>query len=296
MSVQNQSIMSPPNGNHYPIEIVDPIVFDSSDSKTMTDFFRANGYVVVEGVSEEPHRKELVKRIDEIVAENIPSSRRVGFLDLYHDDTLAQLRQNPNVYEVFTHLFETKKLWVVFDRVIYQRADEGEDPLNPHVDQNPLNHPGFSNIQAMIALKDMDEESGTLALMPLSHHFFGEYAKWGKPEDGYIEYQGNRDLSFIGLRLKEGQMVLWDSRTTHGRFRGEAKRDRYAALVTFIKAKDDKELLDLRLKSFNEGIGVNNHDAGMRATARPRCEQSLRRSAEKLSDLGRKLYGFESWE
>jgi ectoine hydroxylase-related dioxygenase (phytanoyl-CoA dioxygenase family) len=233
--------------------------------------------------------------IDQTIIGNIPLSRRVGFMDLYHDNTLAQLRQNPRLYEVFATLFGTEKLWVVFDRVIYQTPEEYEDPLNPHVDQNPVNNPGFFNVQAMLALRDMNESTGTLALVPQSHLFFQEYAQWTKPKDGFVEHQGERALSFVGMRLKEGQIVIWDSRTTHSRFRGDAKSNRYAALLTFTLAKDNPELVNLRLKYFHEGIGWNNHEAGLRATARPRCEVSLRKENEQLTPLGRKLYGLDSW-
>ena len=34
----------------------------------------------------------------------------------------------------------------------------------------------------------------------------------GQTTDGYVEHQGTRTLSFVGLRLKEGQIVIWDSR------------------------------------------------------------------------------------
>lgn len=294
-SLSSSEFIVPPNGKTYPIEMIDPVVHDASDYEGIRSFFEENGYVVVDDVSEQDHRDNLVDLIDDIIAKDIPDSRRLGFLDLYHDQTLAELRQNPKCYQVFAHLFGTEKLWVVFDRVIYQTPDENEDALPPHVDQNPLNHPGFFNVQAMIALRDMNEFTGTLAVIPKSPLFFQEYAQWASPNDGYIEYQGDSLPLFAGLRLKEGQIVIWDSRTTHSRFRKEGVSKRYAALVTYTLAKDNPELLDIRLKYFNDGIGGNNHEAGLRATARPRCEQSLRQTSEQLTPLGRKLYGLDSW-
>jgi ectoine hydroxylase-related dioxygenase (phytanoyl-CoA dioxygenase family) len=227
---------------------------------------------------------------------DIPSVRRLGFMDLYHDDTLAQLRQDPRIYQVFSSLLGSEKLWVVFDRLIHQKANEPEEPLPPHVDQNPVANPDFFNVQAMLALHDMNESTGTLGVIPKSHLFFQKYSKWTKPSDGYVEYQDDDLPSFVGLRLKEGELVIWDSRTTHSRFRGTPEADRYAALITFTLAKDELSLYDMRLKYFNEGIGWNNHEAGLRATARPRLEQTLRHTSENLSALGLKLYGLDKWE
>ena len=287
--------LNPPNGRTCHLKMLDPIVFPASEHEALVNFFRENGYVVVDGVSESQHRDDLVALIDRIREKDIPLARRLGFMDLYHDNTLAQLRQNPRLYKVFTHLFGSEKLWVVFDRVIHQLPNEEEDVLNPHVDQNPLKDPHFSYAQAMLALRDMDESSGTLALVPGSHLFFEEYSAWAKPTDGYIENQGTRELPFVALRLKEGQIVIWDSRTTHSRFRGEPRNKRYAALLTFTLAKDDPTLTEMRLHYFHEGIGWNNHEAGLRATSRPRCEQSLREEKEILTPLGLKLYGLTSW-
>jgi hypothetical protein len=66
--------------------------------------------------------------------------------------------------------------------------------------------------------------------------------------------------------------------------------------LTFTPAKNDPALRALRLKYFEEGIGWNNHEAGLRATSRPRCLTSLRKNPESLSELGRKLYGVDNWE
>lgn len=288
--------IKPPTGKEYKITMIDPVVHQDTDLQAIDQFFKENGYVVVKNVSSTENREAVVTLIDQIMAKNIEGARRLGFLDLYHDDTLAQLRQDPRIYQVFAHLLGSEKLWIVFDRVIYQKTSEDEDALPPHVDQNPITNPNFFNVQAMIALRDMNESTGSLAVIPKSHLFFQRYCEWTKPGDGYVEYQDDDLPSFVGLRLKEGELVIWDSRTTHSRYRGTPEADRYAALVTFTLAKDDQKLYDLRLKYFNEGIGWNNHEAGLRATARPRLEESLRQTPENLTSLGLKLYGLERWK
>jgi ectoine hydroxylase-related dioxygenase (phytanoyl-CoA dioxygenase family) len=295
LSLNADDFIKPPNGKQYKIEMINPTVYEQSDLLNINRFFKENGYVVVKDVSSEENRKKLVGLIDQIMEKNIPQCRRLGFLDLYHDDTLAQLRQDPRVYKVFANILGSDKLWVVFDRVIFQKKTEGEDPLPPHVDQNPIENPDFFNVQAMLALKDMNESTGTLAVVPKSPLFFHEYKQWTKPGDGYVEYQKDDLPPFVGLRLKEGEIVIWDSRTTHSRFRGNPEADRYAALITFTLAKEDPQLYDLRQKYFTEGIGWNSHEAGLRATSRPRCEQSLRHQKENLTPLGRKLYGLDKW-
>lgn len=288
--------IKPPNGKEYKIQMIDPVVHQEDDLQGIGNFFKENGYVVVKNISDVKNRTSLVQLIDEIMESKIAETRRLGFMDLYHDDILAQLRQDPRIYTVFSEILGTKKLWVVFDRVIHQKIDEDEDALPPHVDQNPIKNPEFFNVQAMIALSDMDESTGTLAVIPKSHLFFPRYTAWAALKDGYVEYRDDDLPLFVGLRLKSGELVIWDSRTTHSRYRGIPKADRYAALITFTKAVDDQKLLEMRLKYFEEGIGFNHHEAGLRATARPRFDKTLRKTPENLTELGLKLYGLQKWE
>lgn len=284
------------NGVNHEIEMINPQVFAPTDILGIHQFFGENGFVVIDDVSHVEHRNAVVEQIDRIAQDtSIPNARRLGFMDLYHDDSLAQIRQDPRLHYIFATLFNDPRLWVVFDRVMYWGASEGESNLPPHVDQNPINNPGFYNVQGMLALRDMNEGTGTLALVPKSLHEFQNYAQWAKPRDGFIEHQGVEPLHFVAVRLKEGQIIIWDSRTTHSRFRGEPTSNRYAALITYTPAVADPELMALRLKYFQEGVGWSNYQAGLRATARPRCEISLRSTPERLTPLGRKLYGLESW-
>ncbi|MBK8204299.1 MAG: phytanoyl-CoA dioxygenase family protein [Bdellovibrionales bacterium] len=229
------SIPNRDNTGTHPLRVIDPAVFEPTDKQGLVRFFRDNGYVVVDHVSQTENRDAVVELMDK-VAEAVPQARRLGFMDLYHDDALAQMRQNQSLYQVFADIFGREELWVVFDRVMYWNSNEGEKPLPPHVDQNPIQHPGFFNVQAMLALRDMNEGTGTLALVPKSHLCFQEYSQWTKPNAGFVEYQGTEALPFVALRLREGQIVIWDSRTTHSRFRGDPSGTRYAALLTFTPA------------------------------------------------------------
>lgn len=288
-------VIHPGNGNTYPVTVFDPKIFHADDFEGFIGFFKKNGYVVVDGVSEAEHRENLVGLIERIAAKQIPGSKKRGFLELHHDNALAQLRQNPQLYTVFAQLLGTEKLWVIFDRVIHHLPTEENYQLNPHVDQNPLTHPEFAYLQGILALKDMDESNGLFTFAPNSHLFFTDYVAWAKPDDWFIVHWGNKGFDLIAPRLKEGQMIIWDSRITHTRFREDPKNVRFGALLSFIPAAEDPKLIDLRLKCFEEGIGWIDHDAGLRATSSPRYEHSLREQPEILTELGRKLYGLDLW-
>ncbi len=285
--------IKPPNGKKYNAKMIKPKVFNYNQSNEIKDFFLINGYVVVDNVATQINMDNLVEKM-----QTLPSyANTKGFLDFYHDDCLAQLRQSIRLHKVFTTILQHHDLWVVFDRVIYQKANKHQDDLTPHVDQNPIRYPNFKEVQGMLALKDMNETTGTLALIPKSHLFFhSKYSKWiNSTKENYVEYQDDDLELFHGLNLKKGQFVIWDSRTTHSRVRGTKKlSNRYAALISFCIADQwDTKLVSERIQAYKSGTGHNNHDAGLRATSQPRCNVSFRTKKEILTPHGKKIYGIE---
>ena len=148
-----------------------------ADPKEIKKAFVEQGYIVVGNVSTATDRENAVSLLRRQVKQ-CPQASINGFFELYHDDALAQLRQNPTMVNLFETLWDNKKLWVVFDRCIYMRPridQNSELPL--HVDQNPHAQPGFSSVQGLLALRDCDETTGMLGIIPGSHHDFGRNSR-----------------------------------------------------------------------------------------------------------------------
>jgi len=290
-----------PAGVEYDIDLVEYHAFSYTDTEAIKKHLTENGFVVVRGATSNDVRQRLRDRIRSLAQENIGGQRN-GFLDFYHDDTLAQLRQEPNIYFVFANLLGSQRLWVVFDRVIYQQQEESESNLTllPHVDQNPITYPEFSHLQGMVALADMNERTGVLSVVPKSPIFFTDYLQWVEGRESYIPNQSPTLPTFVGLCVKKGDLIIWDSRTTHSRYRESVLGDeRYAALISFMKVpttSNYSQLREERLRCFKQGIGANNHEAGLRATASPRFEHPLRVETERLTRLGERLYGEQEWK
>jgi len=311
-----------PNHREYNVLVKTPILYDPSQTSAcatntneipmfdphsvqeIKEFFEDFGFVVIAGnVSTSKNRTDL-KQLMVQVAQEQPNAIKSGFLELTHDHALAELRQDTLMYKVFANLFGTDKLWSVFDRVIYHPPNSEPELLNPHVDQSPVTHPDFYAVQGMLALEAMNEFTGTLALIPTSQKWFHVYAHWAKGNEQFIENQAPQLPPMTALCVPEGALIIWDSRTTHSRYWGiqekQHRKPRFAALITYMVApnpEDEKtqEWIAIRKECFLAGISKNNHEAGMRATAAPRYEASLRKRPEQLTSLGRKLYGVEPW-
>ena len=284
------------------LSLSDHKVYDSrTQQQEILNTFRTEGYVVVDHVSNKQDREQLAKLIRK-QAKIYPQARKSGFFDLYHDDAYAQVRQNPALYNTFANLWNKTDLWVVFDRVIYMDEIDRAEKLPLHVDQNPHQHPDFSFTQGLLALNDINEETGMLAVLPRSHLWFDHYKAWSDQKQGWIGYGGDdesdRWKQLRAVPLKEGEMVIWDSRLTHSRANSTAEpgksKERMLAMISFQPASTNKTLKQARLEAYKKGSAGFNHDAALRHTAGG-WEGSLRLNPEHLSPLGEKLYGITDW-
>ncbi|MBU0800382.1 MAG: hypothetical protein KKA05_05195, partial [Alphaproteobacteria bacterium] len=84
-----------------------------------------------------------------------------GFLEIYHDRALAEIRQNVRAYIHHVLVWGRTDLWTSFDRVGVKLPHHEESKALPlHVDQNPNVHPGFKTVQGVLALSDCPAERG----------------------------------------------------------------------------------------------------------------------------------------
>ena len=120
----------------------------------------------------------------------------------------------------------------------------------------------------------------------------------------YVELKNNPSQEAVlqakkqAIPLRSGDLVSWDSRTTHANtpnYSGAAR------MVAYISARpapqnNSEPLLSERRNSFFSGLGTNVREAGLHASMKPRFTDSEAinkvREPEDLSPLGELLYGF----
>lgn len=226
-----------------------------------------------------------------------------GFFEVYHDDSLAQLRQSLRMYLHHVIVWGRADLWTTFDRFGVKLPGHGESKALPlHVDQNPNVHPDFRTTQGVLALQDCPTERGTLVTVPGSKGLFPVYAEMALNKGEYVELNTQdtaADILVANARpmpLRQGDLVTWDSRTTHANTANVSGQTRYIALVSAGPARPENDDAALaREQAYLTGEGSNVRDALMHASRRPRYSdhaalQSIRKP-EQLSLLGRLLYG-----
>jgi len=241
----------------------------------------------------------------------VPAISR-GFFEVYHDDSLARIRQAVRVYLHHVLLWGRAELWTTFDRYGVKTADKKESKGLPiHVDQNPLVHSGFTTTQGVLALIDCPLKQGTFVAVPGSLNSFSDYASAVEKRDTnyrgeYVEAGWDPDLhnrlaaNAQPIPIRAGDLVTWDSRTTHANSSNLLSTPRLVVYLSAGHAREDSvELKGERLAAFQSGEGKNVRDAMMHASMPPRCAlygmMEELRQPEDLTYLGRLLYGHESY-
>jgi hypothetical protein len=231
-----------------------------------------------------------------------------GFYEIYHDAIWASIRQSLRLYLHHVLIWGTPRLWSTFDRFGVKPPEHPESKALPlHTDQSPTIHPQFRTIQGILALSNCPLELGVTVMVPGSRTHFEELADFTVPGKQYVELSDSSSSVITRLRehaqaipLRAGDILTWDSRCVHANTANQtADSTRYVALVAAGRARTGHALLEARKQSFASGLGVNERDAYLHASIRPRYRDHAAfarvRETEHLDVLGQRLYGFSSW-
>lgn len=306
----------------YPIENDYAVAFDSlTQSKELLEHWYQYGFVVGKDVVSSEISSNTIHKMISIAqsfdlnsedsylkdSQGTPILSR-GFFELYHDNSLAQIRQSIRLYLHFCLIWNTPYLWTSFDRLgIKTPSGESSVGLDLHVDQNPNVHAKFTTIQGVLALEDCPVERGTFVVVPGSIDFFKDYTQFIKSgykgefiplEDSYLKEYLTTYKQIIPLR--KNCIVSWDSRTTHANSSNLSDINRYVCYISAGIAKENRnDLISVRKNSFISGLGENNREAYLHASKKPRFTNqeyiNSIRDLEQLTPLGECLYGFKSY-
>ena len=226
---------------------------------------------------------------------------RPGMVEMYHYQSMWDIRQHPAVYEIFRGLHRTDELWVSIDRVALK------PPVRP--DQPDYDQPGFIHwdidinmypdipfrLQGVLALEDTSADMGGFQCVPSIYrdqqHFLDERSKAGPvpraPDIG--------DHPIVKVPLAAGDLVVWKTTLLHGNGRNSAERPRlaqYLAMNPLPPAGGQRETVRReRIISWST-CAPPDADA---FPGDPRRIEEQRGEPASLSSLGRRLLGLDEW-
>ena len=163
---------------------------------------------------------------------------RSGMVEMYHYQSMWDVRQHPAVYRIFRDLHRTGGLWVSIDRVAFK------PPVRPG--QPGYDQPGFIHwdtdinrypdipfaLQGVLALEDTSADMGGFQCVPSIYRdqqrFLDERSGAGPlpraPDIG--------DHPIVKVPLAAGDLVIWKTTLLHGNGRNSAQRPRLAQYLT----------------------------------------------------------------
>lgn len=243
-----------------------------------------------------------------------PTPNFWGMVEMYHYQSMWDVRQHPAVHAAFAGVLGTAKLWVSIDRVNYKpplsREGDGEESelhralTGPyadgflHWDMNVNQWPRPFEVQGLVALTDTDPDMGGFQCVPDLYRRLDDdrlgypNRKIPSPQLDRVEVELWKAAGkLVRPAMKRGDLLVWDSALPHGNFVNHSDRTRYCQYLTMFPAPDDPRLALERVDGY-----VNNlPPSGWAFPGDPR-ELERKRPPAKLTELGKKLLGDLPWE
>ena len=214
-----------------------------------------------------------------------------GIVPLHHHQALWDVRQLPQMHELFALLLGTEKLWVTLDRVSFKApAHARTTPFRMdavHWDGDPRG--SELGIQGLVYLTDNPPEQGAFGMVPA---LYQQLDTWLATERSATQLR-RPDVSaypLVPLGGAQGSMVLWHRRMPHTSLANNTTRPRYVQYVAMSPAGDDAartQFAAFTRERRPPAWAVRQHVPGQ---LDPEPGPSL-----NLSGLGRKLSGLEPW-
>ena len=219
-----------------------------------------------------------------------------GMVEVYNNQYLWDNRQAQRVYDAFTDIWGTEKLWVTIDRANLNF------PMRPgfeyksfiHWDYDPDTKP--QNVQGVLALVDQtDVKMGGFQCIP---KLFRTYDTW-KLSQPLDRDRFQPDISafdeddIVKVKLEAGDLLIFNSLQPHGiRPNLSKNKVRVAQYISMMPAEDDNEpLKQWRINSWKNRIAPE----GYAFPGDPRNWEQEKYHAAELSELGEKLLGLKKW-
>jgi hypothetical protein len=169
-----------------------------------------------------------------------------GIVPMHHAQSLWDIRQSPNLYQVFTEFFGTPRLMVDINRCIFRPPVHRRFPKishgSIHWDTDPRGLRPAS-VQAVVLLSDVGRNGGGFQCLPDVYQSLDAWLKRYARRDNFdFFYPGLNHWKTTQVEGKAGDVILWSTKLPHGSATNLSNRPRVAAFVSMQPCGDDARL------------------------------------------------------
>jgi hypothetical protein len=226
-----------------------------------------------------------------------------GAIEMYHRQSMWDVRQHPRVYQAFAELLGTERLWTSIDRVNmtpparddHPELDAGFVHWDVDLGEVPRPIPSPYGVQGVVYLDDTGPEQGGFRCVPdLYGELDGEWLterRADREEPSVLTESDLEGYEVESIPGEQGDLVIWDRMTPHGNGRNDADAPRFAQYVLmYPEAFADVDRRERRVAAWREGTAP----AGGAFPGDPR-ELEAETAPADLTPLGRRLLGLDPW-
>lgn len=262
--------------------------------------FQSNGYMVIRNVIPAEVAANAVCEITSFLGADLADSTTWyggapvldGIVPLHHAQALWDIRQHPNLYEMFAEFFGDRRLMVDINRCIFR------PPIRPgstvsygtiHWDTDPKAL-GPGSIQAVVLLTDVQPNGGGFQCLPEVYQSLNMWLQLYGSHEKFDFFNPNlNEWTTTQVDGKAGDVILFSSKLPHGSATNSSSKPRIAAFVTMQPPSDDAEAREL-MKSWWLTKRAPDYWRGMPGQLDPEPGPPA-----ILSELGMKLVGALPW-
>ncbi|SDS28648.1 Phytanoyl-CoA dioxygenase (PhyH) [Actinopolymorpha singaporensis] len=224
--------------------------------------------------------------------------RPVGMVEMYHYQSMWNIRQSPRVYEIFKAIHGTDRLSVSIDRVglkppVDPRYPEYDHKGMIHWDTDMTQYPDIPfRVQGVLALTDTEPDMGGFQCVPEIYQDLEAYLKTQTPERIASRNPDYSAYTVTRPRLAAGDLLIWTTRLLHGNGHNTSQRPRFAQYLSMNPVGTDEAARQQRIQCWQ----ANTHPSGAAFPGDPRGIEEKRSAPAELTPLGRKLLGVDLWD
>jgi hypothetical protein len=167
----------------------------------------------------------------------VPHSDWQGImLQLYQDEEMEVIRQDPHIFDVFASLYKSNKIIPNAEKLGYNPPETPNWPFK-HGDLHwdlDLSQPVIPHIQGMVYLDDVPVERGPLNLVPAFNNKFNDWIKNFTSLDRAHDYMRITEQP-VSVPGEKGDLILWMNTIPHAAGKNQSHLPRFVQYISFTK-------------------------------------------------------------
>jgi len=220
-----------------------------------------------------------------------------GMVEIYNHQLLWDNRMEPRIYDAFVDIWDMEDLWVSIDRANLNTPNKGKRASAGfiHWDADTSLEPKPISVQGVLSLVHQDGgDIGGFQCLPWLFEHFDEWVET-QPKDRDPHHPDMKGLEdkLEKLELFPGDLMIFNSLLAHGVAPNTSdKKVRMAQYISMFPADESDHFeREARIRSWRE------REVPARAgfLGDPRDWEKKNSDTAKLTPLGKKLLGLESW-